>query len=306
MVTVVIGLLLVSMIALYTPDIPVETLKLTYATEASRFMEIDGMQVHYRDEGDPSDTIPLVLIHGTSASLMTWDGVVDELRPNKRVIRFDLPAFALTGPNANHDYSINSYVRFVKRLLDNLDVKHCDMAGNSLGGGITWEFALKNPDMVRKIVLIDAIGYPVDYSSGSLGFTLGKIPVVKELLTFITPKSIVKKSLIDVYGDDNKVTDDLVQIYYDMTCREGNRDALVVRLNQPFVDRSEAIRDVLTPTLIIWGEADQLDPVEYAYKFDEDLPNSELVVLKDIGHVPMEEEPQLVAGLMGEFLGIGE
>lgn len=298
-IAVVLGL---ALIALYTPDIPIANLKAKYATKESSFIDIDGMQVHFRDEGNIKDTIPLVLIHGTSASLMTWDEMVANMISRKRVIRFDLPAFALTGPNKEHDYSIESYVQFVEKFLNKLGVKQCYLAGNSLGGTITWEYALAYPEKVKKIILIDAGGYPIDYSKGSLGFTLGRIPILKNLMTFVTPKPIVKKSLLDVYGDDSKVSDDLVDLYFDLTCREGNRDALIVRLNQPFVDRSEKIKDVKTPALIIWGELDQLDPLPYAHQFDNDLPNSELIVLKDIGHVPMEEVPELVGPLVEDFI----
>ena len=89
---ILVIMLAVALMALYQPDIPVETLKATYAGSASRFMDLKGMQVHYRDEGPASDSVPLVLIHGTGAFLQTWDACATEWAKDKRVIRMDLPA----------------------------------------------------------------------------------------------------------------------------------------------------------------------------------------------------------------------
>jgi len=92
-----IGVVLIAgMIFLYRTDIPIDQLKTKYTNEYSRFMPLMGMQVHYRDEGNPNDTLPLVLIHGTSASLHTWDSLVIRLKDKKRIISMDLPAFGLT------------------------------------------------------------------------------------------------------------------------------------------------------------------------------------------------------------------
>ena len=117
-------------------DISVEKLKVKYANQASSFVAIDGMEVHYRDEGIKSDSIPIVLIHGTGASLHTFDAWTGELKKTKRVIRMDLPAYGLTGPFPNKNYSMNNYVKFIKTFLAKLGVKQCVIAGNSLGGQI--------------------------------------------------------------------------------------------------------------------------------------------------------------------------
>ena len=100
-------------------DISLEDLKKEYANEESEFITIDGMQVHYRDEGIG---FPIVLLHGTAASLHTWDAWTEQLIKNYRVIRLDLPAFGLTGPNKNADYSIESYTRFLAQFLEKIKV----------------------------------------------------------------------------------------------------------------------------------------------------------------------------------------
>ncbi len=286
----------------YQPDISIETLKPVYAAAPSKFIDIDSLKVHYRDEGSATDTVPLVLIHGTSASLHTWQGCVGKLVASHRIIRLDMPAFGLTGPNTRRDYSIDYYVSFLHHFLTQLKVKQCYLAGNSLGGHIVWAYAAKYSEQVRKIVLLDAAGYPIEGAKGSLAFRLARIPVLSNLLTVVTPKSIVKKSLLDVYGDPAKVTDALVQQYHDLACRTGNRQALIDRLTQQQVGDTLLLGKLKMPVLIVWGEMDRLIPFHNAYKFHRDLSNDSLVVLPGIGHVPMEEVPDTTAKIMKAFL----
>jgi pimeloyl-ACP methyl ester carboxylesterase len=294
--------LLTGMIAFYQPDIPLETLKTKYAGAPSRFVDVMNMQVHYRDEGAGSDSIPLVLLHGTASSLHTWSACAKEWTKTHRVLRMDLPGFGLTGPNPEHNYSIDMYVDFLASFLEATNIDQCYLAGNSLGGLIAYQFAAAHPDKVKKLVLLDAAGYPITNAKGSLAFTLGRIPVLKNLLKVITPISLVRKSLEDAYGDITLVTDELVEQYRDLACREGNREALVQRLNLEHKTDTTVVGSINIPTLVIWGELDQLIPVTHAYKFSRDLPVDSLVVLPDVGHVPMEESPQLIIPLVNGFI----
>jgi pimeloyl-ACP methyl ester carboxylesterase len=294
--------LVLMLVVFYQPDIPVDQLKDKYATGSSRFVSLDGMDVHYRDEGPPNDTIPLVLLHGTSSSLLTWEACTKEWTNHHRVIRMDLPGFAITGPNPEEDYSIKNYVAFLDHFLKTLNVKQCYLAGNSLGGLIAFQYAAIHPDKVKKVILIDPAGYPVKNAKGSLAFTLGKIPVLKHILTVITPMSIVRKSLEDVYGNKNLISDELVEQYRDMACREGNRNALLIRLKNDQKGDTTLVSKLTMPALVIWGSHDQLIPVDNAYKFQRDLPLDTLVILEGAGHVPMEETPDLVIPLVSNFI----
>jgi pimeloyl-ACP methyl ester carboxylesterase len=274
----------------YRADVPVAELKAKYATAESRFMDLDGMAVDYRDEGIPTDKTPLVLLHGTAASLLTWNGWTAALKAEHRVIRLDLPGYGLTGPHPTQDYSMNFYVRFLHNFLKKLDVNRLYLAGNSLGGKIAWEYALAYPGNVKKLILIDAAGYP-RRQGRPLPIRLASTPVLKNILLYVTPKFLVEKSLKEVYADDRKVTPQLVEQYYDMACRAGNRAAFVARAGIPEDDDYLKINQIQTPTLILWGEADKWIPVENAYRFEKALPNNKVVIFKNLGHVPQEEDP---------------
>jgi pimeloyl-ACP methyl ester carboxylesterase len=290
-------------VVFYKKDIPVENLKQLYANANSQFIPLMGMNVHYRDEGNSTDSIPIVLIHGTSSSLLTWDSVVNNLKDKHRIIRMDLPAFGLTGPNPFKDYSFDYYTRFVDSFLLKLAVNKCIIIGNSLGGGIAWHYALAYPQKVAKLVLVDASGFSsLSKSKGALGFKIAQTPVLNQIVKFVTPRFLVRKSLEDVYADDSRISDSLVDIYFKMTLREGNRSALIDRMRAGFQNESEKIAALKTPTLIIWGEQDQLIPVEHAYRFQKAIPNSQLSVFKSVGHVPMEEAPKQFTTTLTNFL----
>lgn len=289
--------------AFWKNDIPLETLKSKYTSPSSSFNKVMQMNVHYRDEGIKNDSIPLVLLHGTGASLHTWQDCVYDLKDSFRIITLDLPAYGLTGPNPERIYSQEFYVEFINEFLKSIQVDQCILGGNSLGGAIAWNYAHQYPEKVKKLILIDAAGYPMVSESKPIAFTLAQIPVLKHMLNYLTPKFLAEKSVINVYEDPSKVNDALVDRYFDLFLREGNRQAFVDRMNfSEYPDYLEKIRAIQTPTLILWGENDKLIPVANAYKFQNDLPNDTLVILDKTGHVAMEEDPERTVEVMRKFL----
>src|SRR6267154_2061747 len=261
-------------------DIPLEDLKQRYAGGASRFLEVGGLQVHYRDEGAGP---PLLLLHGTGASLHTWDGWTQALRGQFRVIRMDLPGFGLTGPNGNHDYRIETYVEFVEAFRKRLGLDAFALAGNSLGGLVAWSYAVAHPAEVNALVLVDPAGYPIDRPA--LVFRLARIPGLSWLLTKLDPGPITEKTLRDAYGDPGKVTPELVERYRDLALRAGNRNAFVARSAGRAKDRSTGIPKVRAPTLILWGSLDRLIPAEHAERFRRAIPGASSIIYPGVGHV---------------------
>ncbi len=288
----------------WAPDRPVAELSAQWAGEPSRFVSVQGMQVHIRDEGPRDDPRPMVLLHGTSASLHTWDGWVEALKGMRRVIRLDLPGFGLTGPQPEGDYSIAAYTRFVLDLMDVLGVRECVLGGNSLGGNIAWETAVAAPHRVVALVLVDAGGYPLVSRSMPLGFRMACIPVLRNLLEWILPRAVIESSLRNVYGNPAKVTRELVDRYYALALRAGNRRALVQRLEMPVIDNARAIQNLKLPVLVLWGGQDRLIPPDNASRFARDIGGSKLVVFEELGHVPHEEDPERTVAAVKAFLGV--
>jgi pimeloyl-ACP methyl ester carboxylesterase len=287
----------------WEPDRPVSALAARWAPPPSKFVQIDGMSVHLRDEGPAVDPVPIILIHGTSASLHTWEGWASALRSRHRVVSFDLPGFGLTGPAPSGDYSSEANVRFMRSLLNRLDIQHCVLAGNSLGGNIALATAFALPDRVDKLVLVDSGGYPTVSTSVPIGFRVARIPGLNRLMQSMLPRGLIESSLRSVYGDPAKVTPALIDRYFDMTLREGNRSALLRRFGQTdFGSHADRISALKLPTLIIWGGRDRLIPPENAEHFHRDIAGSRLVVFDDLGHVPQEEDPARTVAAVENFL----
>lgn len=298
------SLFLVGFIALnWAPDLPLDELKARWAPAPSTFVSIDGMQVHLRDQGPRDDPEPLLLLHGTSASLHTWQGWVEQLKAKHRVISIDLPGFGLTGPFPDGDYSVDHYQHFLEQLFAQLKLQRVTLVGNSFGGQLAWLFALKQPQKVGHLVLIDAAGYPRQSESVPLGFWLAQNPVLAPLMAKILPRKMIESSVRNVYGDPAKVTDELIDRYYQLTRREGNRQALVERFKQVGNDSFEQIKQLQVPTLIIWGGEDRLIPVANAERFATDIAGSRWVIFEDLGHVPQEEDPLRTSAALSSFLG---
>jgi pimeloyl-ACP methyl ester carboxylesterase len=286
----------------YAPDRPVETLVARWAPYPSNFLELDGQLVHYRDEGPRDDAQPILLIHGTSASLHTWEGWAAALRPAHRVISFDLPGFGLSGPSPGEDYRGDTYARFVLKLMDRLHVQHFIVGGNSLGGEVAWRTAAMAPERVTRLILVDAAGYRFSPESMPIGFRVARTPGLNWAMDYLTPRALVERSVRDVYGDPSKVTSELVDRYYELTLREGNRHALGQRFQQQVPgEGAERIAALKLPTLILWGGRDRLIPPDSAEHFHRDITGSRLVVFPELGHVPQEEDPAATVRPVLEF-----
>ena len=288
--------------ATWAPDRSVESLKARWAQPPSQFIDVAGMQVHLRDEGPRDDPVPIVLLHGTSASLHTWDGWTQTLSKTRRVIRFDMPGFGLTGPNSQNDYSIKSYVTFVTAVLDKLGVQRFVLGGNSLGGQIAWETAHALPTRVKSLILVDSGGYAFVPKSIPLGFQIARLPVLRNLMEYTLPRGIIQHSIENVYGDLSLVTPALIDRYYDLTLRAGNRKALSYRLDQGYVSDEAKIKSLKLSTLILWGAKDRLIPPENGRNFARDIADSKLVMFETLGHVPHEENVQATLAEVVKFL----
>ena len=293
-----IGIIVILTLTQLRFDIPKADLIKKYAPPPSSFITIENQDLHFRDEGSG---FPLVLIHGTSSSLHTWDVWTEKLKDEFRVIRMDIPAFGLTGPNENHDYSLSAYVDFVDRFLNALHIDSCHIAGNSLGGGIAWAYALKHPEKTGKLILIDPIGYATN-KPPTLGFRLAATPVVKELIRYITPRFMYEQSLREVYADTSKITESLIDRYYELSLAPGNRDAFIARMNAPVENVAWNISQIKQPVLLMWGEKDQWIPASHVDSFRAAIPHLSSIVYENVGHIPMEEIPEQTAADAKRFL----
>jgi pimeloyl-ACP methyl ester carboxylesterase len=279
-------------------DVPVEKLKAKYANEHSKFITIDGLSIHYRDEGQG---FPLVLLHNAPGSLHSFDGLTAELSRKYHVIRLDLPGYGLTGPNATGDYSLGWYVQFLDSFLTGLQVDSCYLVGNSFGGRLACEFAHERKARVKKLVLIDAWGYPLK-DEGVLAVKMARNPLLRPVVRYITPRFFIAMNIKQAYGASETVRAETIDRYYELLLRTGNRNTFIVTSNSEPEDISTHIKALRLPILILWGSGDRVIPPLHAEYFHRDIPGSRVVLYDDAGHMPQEVMPAKVAADMKEFL----
>jgi pimeloyl-ACP methyl ester carboxylesterase len=280
-------------------DIPPAELAQQYAQPPSRFLDLEGLRVHYRDEGQGP---VLVLLHGSNASLFTWEGWVRELSGRFRVITLDLPGHGLTGPDPKGRYTDTGMAEFLEAFRTQLGLEHFHLAGNSMGGAVAWHYALLHPARVDRLILVDAAGYPRN-EPPPLVFRAMAAPVVGELLSLVTPRWVVERNVRAVYADPSRVTEPLVTRYHALLLREGNRTATRERIRLGRDDGMwKRLGELRAPTLILWGAKDTWILSTYGQRFDQDIPDSQLIIYPDLGHVPMEEDPTRTAADVKRFL----
>jgi pimeloyl-ACP methyl ester carboxylesterase len=289
----------------WAPEKSVAELQARWAPPPSTFVDLLGMKVHVRDEGPRDDPSPIVLMHGTGSSLHAWDGWADALKGKRRVVRFDLAGYGLTGPSPDNTYGLDRDVAMVVALLDKLGIARCVLGGNSLGGAVSWRTALAHPERVEKMILVDAGGYPFHSTSIPIGFRLARLPGVGWILQNTLPRSLVEQGWRNVVGDPKSVTPEMIERSIELTQREGNRRALIDRFRQrPTVLLSHRIKELKQPTLVMWGRRDRLIPPDDAERFHHDIEGSTLVIFDDLGHAPEEEDPARSVAAAKKFLGI--
>jgi pimeloyl-ACP methyl ester carboxylesterase len=290
-------------VATWAPELSVAELQGRWAPPPSVFVDVLGMKVHLRDEGPRDDKSPIVLMHGMGSSLHAWDGWAEALRGERRVIRFDLAGFGLTGPSPDGIYGGENDMRLLIAVLDKLGVERCVLGGNSLGGSVSLRTALEHPSRVEKLIIVDGGGYQSAPASQPIGFHLLRIPGVGWLLQNTLPRFLVEQGFRNVFGDPRRVTAEMVDRSVALTRREGNRHAIVERFRQrrpgTLADR---IPQLKLPTLIVWGGRDRLIPVEVAHRLHRDIAGSTLAIFDDLGHAPEEEDPARTVEAVKQFL----
>lgn len=303
------SLLLVVLIALfalgYTPDTDPAEMKAKYASPASQFVGLDGgLTLHVRDEGRRDGPV-LVLLHGSNASLHTWEPWVARLKDKYRIISLDQIGHGLTGPNPNGHYDGAAFVGTLNALMNKLGVTRFALAGNSMGGYVAWEYALAHPNRLTHLVLIDAAGPPDDPDKDlPIGFRIARTPGISKLALVITPRSVFEKSLHGSVSNQAIVTPAAIDRYWELNRYPGNRKATGDRFAQYGKRDTNVGRlgEIKVPTLILWGDEDKLIPASGADWFAARIPGSTRIIYRGIGHMPMEETPDQSARDLDAFL----
>ncbi|MBM4212486.1 MAG: alpha/beta hydrolase [Gammaproteobacteria bacterium] len=281
-------------------DVPASEVEAKWATPPSKFVVIDGVRLHYRDEGSGP---AVVLLHANYSSLFMWEPWVAKLRDHYRVIRIDLPAHGLTGPEPSGNYTLERIQALFERFVDERGLQRFTVVGTSIGGTVAMRYTAAHPERIERLVLIS----PGSLEARVRGRTTpANVPRVADILGYVTPKAFTRFLLTNDYGDPARLTDAVTDEWYEMWTREGNRLAMINLLRQYVSGGVEdKIRAVKVPVLLIWGEKNQRVPLALAYetqKLLENSPEVKLEVLPGIGHMLVQEAPAASAQLIRRYL----
>lgn len=286
-----------------TVDWDVASPHVTHA-DHSHFIMVDGSRVHYQEFGDRSKPA-MVLIHGYTASLYVWKTVAPMLADaGFHVIAIDLLGFGYSDKPRWFDYSMQSQARMVLRFMSRMGLGRSTVVGSSYGGAVALMLTLDYPEMVEKLVLVDAVCNDVPKNHPIL--RLASIPGVGEMITpfLVDSKLFLRKRMEGTFAKVNHkmITDERIEsIRRPLFAADGHHSVLATSRNWN-AERIETDAHLITqPTLIIWGNEDKVIPIKCGHTLHREILNSRFVILKDCGHVPMEEKSELFTELVSEF-----
>ena len=286
-------------------DLPRSQVADKYSNQNSMFITLEnGSTVHIRDEGNPDGEV-LILLHGFGMSLHVWEKWVAELGDTYRLVSFDWPGHGLSTPVRDDDYSRNAMTSYLTNVLDWMNIDKFVLVGHAMGGGIAMNYIVDNPKKVQALVLIGASGLKIDRSDEAPRvMKLTKYPGMSTALRYITPYETLKNTVIRTYGSESFVNKELVERYYELMVNSTNREIYIKQIKQMSFDRplDAHIGRLNHPTLLIWGEEDEIVGLKYAKRLRSIILSARLVSYQGVGHLPMDVLPKVTAKDLTNFL----
>ena len=262
------------------------------------FIDVKGVTVRVRDEG-PKEAPVLLMLHGFTFSLESFDALAALMVPDFRVVRYDLRGHGLTGPDPEKRYSPDQRADHIGAVMAALGIENATLVGNSLGGLASWRFAAKEPSRIDHLVLISPGAYPIN----GVGDEPAPVPTALEAYLRMVPEAGLELSLDRIYADAGVLTDERRTEIRDMMRREGNGQAFIDALKVFTLPDPEPILSKLSvPTLIVWGAEDQVISPNHGKRMEAVIPDAKLVFFEATGHVAHEEKPARMASELKQFL----
>ena len=294
-------------------DIPREELEAKYATGASQFLTLDdGTRIHYRDEGNQLGQV-IVFVHGFNGSLFNFERLVPYLSEDYRLVSLDLPAFGLTGAIPSGEYSTQKFMKTINQLVDSLNIEKFSIAGNSMGGGVSWRYTLQHPEQINSLILIASSSVrvereeeaePEEDESSPLAWRLLFSNFTRKILLVFTPKFFAEQGLKTSVYDQDLATKEWANEFHELVLLEGSREAIISMFSGDRYgnETPEIFKQISAPTLVIHGEEDNLIDVESSKHFEENIPEVTVKIYSNIGHLPMYEDPERTAKDIRDFI----
>ena len=295
-------------LSLRRPDIPYDTLESAYASPESKYLVLsDSEKIHYRDQGNPDGPV-IVLVHGFSASLHTWEPWVRALGNEYRLISLDLPGHGLTRGFDLDEVNVNGFGEAVASLTDALGVDRFILVGSSMGGHTAWAYGVDHPGQVEALVLVAAAGWPPteeELTERPWMFKALQYGVFRAIVRDLDNSAMIRTGLEASFVDQSAVTEDMVQRYVALNRAPGHRDAtmkLMAESNSRRLATPEQMESLQMPVLVMHGTGAQLVPYAHGEAFAEAIPRARLITYENVGHIVQEEIARRSAADLKAFL----
>jgi pimeloyl-ACP methyl ester carboxylesterase len=275
----------------------------------TRWVDVNGIRVHCLTAGGAGS--PVVMLHGggIDSASFTYGHLIGTLAEGHRVFAPDWPGYGHSD-KPDLDYATGFYVDFLGRLMDALDLERASLVGFSMGGGAALGFALRSAQRVEKLVLVDSYGLGSEVPWGRLGFLMVRAPLLDKLTYALLRRSraMVRWSLYGLVHDRRTVTEEMVEetarLLEDPKAGSawGSFQKSEVGWGRLRTDFSDRLSTLTMPTLLVHGADDRAVPLAWARRAQEGIPDCELRVFSECGHLPPREHPEKFARVLEGFL----
>jgi pimeloyl-ACP methyl ester carboxylesterase len=271
--------------------------------EHQRWIALGGRPVNVIELGEGP---PLIFVHGLAGSWQNWLEQLPVFAADHRVIAVDLPGFGHS-PMPAEKISISGYAHTIGELCDVLDIESAALVGNSMGGFISAELAISDPDRVDRLVLVSAAGisienqsYPTDAMRRIEGILAGYTAwVASKSNAFSRRPRLRQATLYSVMRHPARLPAPLAAEQLRGSGKPGFIDALEALTSYPIRER---LGKIACPCLVVWGDSDRLVPTRDADVFARLIPRARKVIFEDTGHVAMLERPARFNEALADFL----
>lgn len=268
-------------------------------------VEIAGTEVNYVDIGEQREHRPIVFVHGLGGQWQNWLENIPRFAASRRVIALDLPGFGLSEMPPER-ISIEGYGRVLAELGDRLDLNPAIVVGNSMGGFVSAELAIRRPDSVERLMLVSAAGVsqmdvvkaPVLAAAKAAALVATENAAGQR---WIASRPTLRHAVLAIVArHPSRIRADMTyEGLLKGTAKPGFETALRACLEYDFRDR---LPQIGCPTLVVWGDKDAIIPVADADRFLELIDGARKVVMEDTGHIPMVERPPTFNDTLQGFL----
>lgn len=248
----------------------------------------------------------VLLVHGWPTSSVLWRGVMSAIARRNRVVAIDLPGFGASDKPVDVRYDFDVFSRAVDDLLAALGIDRVALAGHDLGGPVVLHWALRHPERVTGLALLNTLVYP-EFSQAVRDFvTTLRTPETREHAT--SPEGLAEIMQLGMTDDcvlAEEVHAAVREPFADAPARLALAHAGIGLRPRGFAEIATGISSIIVPVRVIYGERDRLlpDVAQTMARVRRDLPQTELTALPDCGHFLQEQQPELVGDLLAEFFG---